>query len=212
MNYDFKQAIPAADRQGLEDGLSELATGGLFLLLGLLFLAEASSPPGLPAGFSAMLLPLVVIGGMAAARRAIAAAKVRLGSRGPRAVACPPPVARRRWLATATGGLAAAIGAGVAILLVTVIAVAPASEAWIPVLDGLLVASVLAYLGHRTGIFRFYVLAVVSAVLGLTASTAAMGLVWGSAVYFSTMGMALVVSGVLALRGFLRYNPPAAQA
>jgi hypothetical protein len=71
-------------------------------------------------------------------------------------------------------------------------------------MTGLLVGSLLAYLGHRTGIARLYVLAVVSAVVGVTASAGPQGLVWGSAIYFSTMGAVFVASGALALFAYLR--------
>ena len=55
---------------------------------------------------------------------------------------------------------------------------------------------------------RIVLAAVAFAVVGAASAVAAMGPVRGSAAYFGTMGLALVASGALALRDYLRHNQP----
>lgn len=191
-------------RYWYEDGVVEIAAGGIFLLLGLLFLVEGIAPAGsLPASFSAIGLPVVLIGGMWLAGRIVAAVKARLTYPRTGYVAYSQPARARRL---ATGIVAVVVGALVAGLLTR----APATLAWVPLLQGLIVGAALLYFGQRIGLTRFFVLALVSALAGVAASLAGLGESLGDAAYFGAMGVALLVSGGLTLRTYLsRTQPPA---
>ena len=72
--------------------------------------------------------------------------------------------------------------------------------------EGLIAGVVFAYMGYRVGLRRFYVLAGLSALLGVGASLAGLGDVLGTAVLFTGLGLALVVSGLVALATYLRQS------
>ncbi|MBI4492733.1 MAG: hypothetical protein HY690_08090, partial [Chloroflexi bacterium] len=135
-------------RYWYEDGLGELAIGCVVLLVGLLFLVEGLAPTGLlPDHFSSLGLIVLVFGGSWLANRVVATLKARLTYPRTGYVAYRRPTARRRIL---TGVAAGALGA----LVAGVLRAAPAALAWIPLLQGLLIAAFLLYLAHTLGLAR----------------------------------------------------------
>ena len=90
-------------RYWYEDGLADLGAGWVFALLGILFLLQALAPAGPLAGISAILLPLVVIGGGLLARWAIAGLKARITYPRTGYVSYRQPTGRRRWLTGLVG-------------------------------------------------------------------------------------------------------------
>jgi len=206
MRTDVDRAMRRARGYWYEDGLTEIAAGCILSLVGLLFLAEAVSPPDLlPTNFSSIGLIVVVVGGGWLARRVVAALKARLTYPRTGYVAYRRPSGRRR---VATVVLAAGMAALAAVLFAT----APASLAWIPALQGLIVGILLLYVGHTVGLARFYALAALSAVVGAAASLAGLGDILGDAVYFGAMGLALVVSGGITFLAYLSRNRPPSEA
>ncbi len=106
-------------RYWYEDGLADLGAGWVFALLGILFLLQALAPAGPLAGMSAILLPLVVIGGVLTAGWAIAGLKARITYPRTGYVSYPQPTRRRRWLT-------ALLALGMAVL----VAFSPPAGAW----------------------------------------------------------------------------------
>lgn len=207
MQSQIDHAIRRTRRYWYEDGIIEIALGCIFLAIGLLFFVDAATPLGpSAAGFSAIGLPIVVIGGSWIARRAVAAAKARLIYPRTGYVAYRRPPRSRRL---ATGIVAGAIAA----LVVGLFRAAPASPGWIPLVQGLLIGGgFLLYVAYRLGLTRFHVLALVSVVAGGAAALGGLGDILGSGAYFGAMGVALIVSGALTLRRYLRQTQPLAEA
>lgn len=194
---DIDEAQQRVKRYWYEDGLTEIAAGFLFVLVGLLFLAEASAPAGsLPPNFSAIGLPILIIVGVWLANRVIAALKERLTYQRTGYVAYHRPGRVHRLVTV----LVALVTAGLATLLLRSW---PASEQWIPAVEGLSIAIFLLYLAHTLGLPRFSILALASAIIGVAAALGSLSEELGTAIYFCAMGVCLLVSGGLTLRNYL---------
>jgi hypothetical protein len=207
---DIESTLAAAERHArqhpYQDGLAELGTGILFVLIGLLFTAEAAAPKGSFLDHSsAILLPVLVIGGYYIVARAIRALKARLSYPRTGYVAYPARDKQRsRWIGAVVAGI---LGAIIAALFVR----APASLDWIPAFDGIAVGAFLLFLGLRVAVPRFHALAVGSVLIGLAAALARAGESAGTAWYFGGMGLLLVAVGAWVLGGYLRAMPAPAQ-
>ncbi len=197
MEGDIDRVMQRTWRYWYEDGLAEMAVGVIFFLVGLLFLAEAMMRPGALTSLSAVGLPIVAIGGGILARRFVASAKARLIYPRTGYVSYHRKAGGRRL---AAGAVAGAVGATLSALLLTW----PASRSWIPALMGFAIGGSWLWLGYRVDLARYYALGLVSALAGAAAALAGLGDTLGCAFYFAVEGVALLVSGGLALRAYLR--------
>lgn len=195
MGNDVDRAVQRTRQYWYDDGLAEIATGCILMIIGLLFIGEARAV--ILSGASSIGLVIVVTGGFLLARRAVAIAKARL------------TYPRTGYVRYARGsrrskGLAGGVAAVMAFIVAMLFATAPASLTWIPALDGLMIGGFLLYLGHNLGISRFYAMASLSAAIGAAISLSGMGDILGSGIYFGAMGLTVILSGALALRSYLR--------
>lgn len=197
---DIEKTIRRTWRYWYEDGLAEMAQGIILLGVAAVFLAETQLPAGpLRGSLSAIGVPVIVVAGALVARRVLVAVKERIVY--PRTGYVAYHRARgRRALRGAIMG--AATGALVALLFT----LSPASHAWIPALEGLLFGGVFLYMGSRLDLLRLSVLGVLSALAGALISLAGLGDTPGSAAFFGTVGVALLMSGALTLSAYLRHN------
>lgn len=197
MRQDIDRAEQRSRQYWYEDGLVEIAAGCIFLAVGVLFLAEGLG--ALPSGASSLGLIVVVFAGMGVARRAVRWAKERITYPRTGYVRYRRPEGRRGYPMVTV-----AVGAGMAALVAALFGLAPASLAWIPALDGLLIGGFLLYSGHSLGLARFYLLALLSALVGVAASLGGLGDILGTGVYFAAMALALLLSGAIVLLRYLR--------
>ncbi len=183
------------------DGLTEIAFGGILLILGVYFYAQAVLPQEtllyqlLNIGFI-----LIVVGSGLFAGRFVSLLKKRLTYPRTGYVAYLKARRRHRWIGVF---LAMGIGALVAGLL----AAAPASLAWMPAITGLILAGALLCLGYRFGLLRFYLLSLLVLVTGISLALAGIGDSLGTAIFYALAGFALLLSGSLTLWAYLRHNP-----
>jgi hypothetical protein len=184
-------------RYWYEDGLADLGAGWVFALLSILFLLQALAPAGPLAGISAILLPLVIIGGGLLARWAIAGLKARITYPRTGYVSYRQPTGRRRRLS-------ALLAMGMAMLVAFFVVSGPVGQSWIPLLTGLVIGAGLLYIANRFGLGRYFVLAAASVVAGAAGSFLTRDIAAGDAIYFGAMAVCLVVSGGLTLWGYLR--------
>jgi hypothetical protein len=190
-------------RYWYEDGLVELAAGGLFLAIGIVLGAQGAVPEGSPAyAILGMAFPLVIVGGMLLGRRLIPAAKARLTYPRTGYVTYPLPSRRRRLFTT---GLAVVVAAGLGAAALTL---PQAPGGLLVLLQGLLLGVLLTILGQ--GLPRFFLLGGWSAILGVGLSRLTTSEETANGLLYGLTGLALVVSGGLVLAGYLRRNriPP----
>ncbi len=201
MRRDIDQTIQRSRRYWYDDGLGEIAIGVVLMAVGALLLTEAFRL--IPPGISALALPVVVIGGWWLAGLAVRAAKNRITYPRTGYVRYPRPARRPRRLVIAVG-----VGAAFAALAVVLALLAPASLAWLPTSDGVLVGAFFVYMAYSAGLARFYLLGLVSVIAGLSTSLSGLGDSMGSGVYFAATGAAIALSGVVVLALYLRSTRP----
>lgn len=207
MISQLEAAPRRAVRYWFDDGLAEIGGGLLFLAIAALFAVEGLAPAdSLPASFSALGLPIVILGGMAAVGFAVRALKQRLTFPRTGYVAYPKPGPMRRVLA-------GVIGAGVSLAIVWLLAARPSLESALGAIQGAALAVVFLALSLRTGLARLAVLGLLALGGGLGATYLGLGASLGSALAFGAAGVAALLSGAWALSHYVRITaPPAAEA
>jgi hypothetical protein len=108
---------------------------------------------------------------------------------------------RRIMISVVTGGLFAA--------LATVLVAAPhhPNIAVMPIFSGILFGLVLAIIGWRTAIPRFYLLALLSAAVGIALTFSGFENYPGLVAYYAASAVILLFTGACVLRSYLRQNP-----
>ena len=195
----FLDAERRAKRHWYEDGLTEIGIGGIFVVLALYFgaLGFAAARLGRVASVLVnLLMPVIVLAGGLGMRRLLRRAKEQLVY--PRAGYATYPRRRNvpRWVT-------AAIAGAIAGLTTALVRTAPGVDAWIPAFQGFLVAGFLLWLGRFAGLPRFSLLGLIAGLAGVGISLLQPDSNTAGALFFGAVGVALVVSGSLALRRFM---------
>ncbi len=183
-----------------EDGFVEIAVGILFLILGGYFFAGVWLPEtSRVRSWLDSSLILVFLAGVFLVRRLVRFLKARVTypRTGYVAYKKPEDAPRRRVVAAVSGGVIAAAFSAL-------LAVAPSARAWLPALNGLLFAVTGYLLARRTEVTRFYVLAAASALIGLAVVLGGYQDTQGLSLYYAVLGGAVILSGLVALRLYLR--------
>jgi hypothetical protein len=200
MTPDIQHIEQRTKRYWYIDGIAEIVMGGLSLILGAYFLLQVLLPEeSLAAQLLTAGMALVVIGLVFLGRRIIAFTKERLTYPRTGYVSYKQPPASRRWIAAA----AALVVASLAVLLS---AKAPPVVAWVPLISGLLIGAALVYFSYKVSLGRIFILAILSLLLGLVLGFSGLEDILALAIYYALMGLALSVSGGLALSHNLRQN------
>jgi MFS family permease len=195
------------------DGFIEIAIGGLFALIGgLLFLQSRVLSGSAPMVVFAVGVPLLIMGGSLLSKQLVRALKERVTypRTGYIAYEKKRDTGKRRWFVPAFALLLAL--AYIAADVLTSDAQVDLSSFGVPLMVGLIGGAAFAYAGYNVGVARFYVLGALAAVLGVAVSIAGLGDVLGTAVVFIGLGVAQVITGVLALAVYLRRNQGAQEA
>ena len=205
MKNDIDKVVQRTYRYGYEDGLWEIATGCMIVLCGLLLFGVDSIPPGWPlvsvlvaVGFTI----LVPIFGWLAVGRAVKALKNRITYPRTGYVSYRRPEGnRRRWLIVAGGAVGGALFGVLSIVHAQALVV-------MSIVEGLIIGASLLYLGYRLGLARFYVLAFLSALIGVVTARSGLDGLIVFAAYFGEMGLVLTASGLFTLRAYLSQSQP----
>jgi hypothetical protein len=188
------------------DGLPEILSGSVLLLVPLLLLVRGLLPKASPwRSLLVIVFSALVIGIFVLSRRLLNAVKTRVS--GPRA-----GFVRFADLDLKVHLLGLGLAAALVLLFVAVRAATANWIAWHLALTGLTLSLFFAFEARLLGLRRFYLLAALSLGLGLALALsrpAALGS--GLAAYFSGMGAALILSGAFTLRRFLRQAPASAE-
>lgn len=203
-NNDMQQVEKRVKRYWYTDGIAELASGGMFILLGLYFgIQVIFGEKSLFSIFLQVILVLVLIAGFLIVHKLVNTLKTRLTY--PRTGYVEyrvndREVKRRRWIIVT----AAAVLSGVSMLL----------EIYIINLDSvILITGLLAGIifitlrGRSSGLKRFYTLGGLAIVLGIVLSLSPLSQIKDLALFFGLLGIVIVISGVYVLRQYLNENP-----
>ena len=205
MKNNIDKVIQRTHRYWYEDGLAEITTGCMFVACGLFLFMMRFLRPGSPLAciVAVGLTGLVAFGGLFVSR-ALKAIKNRVTYPRTGYVSYRyPGSSGRPWI----------IGSGVGIALAVLGIVLSKADAptWLgsmSMAQGLILGAVLLYIGHRLGLARFYVLAFLSALIGVVVALGGFDDALGSAAYFGEMGFVLTASGLSTLRAYLSQTQP----
>jgi len=203
MDNQVDRVIQQTRRYWYEDGFVEIATGALFMVVAAL-LAAMELIPHDSTWFPIIVigLPLVIIAAGIPVKKFVGTLKERVTYPRTGYADFHHDTARSRWIV-------ASVAFAAAFIIVT-------GGKWldhIGAVAGLVMGAAFASLGVRLGALRFYVLAALSATIGLSLGLfASLSDPWQMAALMGGEGVALVASGLLALRHYLRQNPPLQEA
>lgn len=186
-----------------DDGLGEIALGPfLFLLGGVLFAQTVVREKSAIYQALGILSMIVVLSAGLLTGRIVSFLKRRITypRTGYVAFKKQDQSPKRRAAAVI---VAAIIGASVAALY----GLSPSVSTLFPAVNGLLFAVAVFFFAHKVGLTRFYVLAAVSAVIGIAIAAAGIGEIKGIGFFYMLFGIAITISGLTALIVYLKRSP-----
>jgi hypothetical protein len=207
--HQIDQVQQRVRRYWFEDGIAELATGSFFILLGLYFGIQGYFGEGsLMGGILQVSMVLVFIGGFYLERRLIHSLKNRITY--PRTGYVEYRVDEKN--AKRRRAIAAVAGAGIAAALVFLQRSVKGVNMVVLVSGAVAAFIFFALPATAGGIKRFYLLGALSLALGIVLSLSGLPQAYGLALYDCLMGIAMMISGGLTLRRYLKDNPSVAEA
>jgi uncharacterized membrane protein YcfT len=201
---DMEQVEQRVKRYWYTDGIAELASGGLFFLLGIYFGAQGFfGEKSLVSVILQISLVLLMIGGAFGVRWLVNALKARLTY--PRTGYVEYRVnekdAKVRRYVVAGVAMIIAIGS---IVLIDYIRGLDSMA----LITGLLVGVIfIALRGKSSGLKRFYALGGLAIVLGVALSFSGLSQAYNLGLFYGLIGIAILISGGLILRRYLNENP-----
>ena len=203
-NDDMKQVEKRVRRYWYTDGIAELASGGIFLLVGLYFGVLGYFQEGsLISVILQVSMILVFVGGAYGVRWLVNTLKSRLtyprtGFVEYRADDSEAKQRRRLFITVAIIITAASI------VLVDFFQKVDEMVLATGVLVGVIFISLR---GKSSGVQRFYVTGSLAIVLGIVLSFSKFTQVYNLALFYGVLGIVVLVSGIVVLRKYLRENP-----
>lgn len=207
MSDELKQSQLRTIQYFYVDGSFEFGLGLLCLILAVFFYAETSMHGWLAALVDGSLV-LIMIGGAWLIRHLITLLKEKVTwPRTGYVTYNRQNAANRGWRIAMGLGVGILVGILVAVVA-TVLSTTPGIHLnSMPMLSGFLLGVVFAFLGWRTTMLRFYLLALFSCMLGgVLAYSSAVDNV-ALAGYYLVFGLVLIAAGAFVLRAYLRQNP-----
>jgi hypothetical protein len=198
MSQQINDIIQRTYRYFYVDGLAEIASGGMFILVGSWLVVMALVEPGtLAVGIAALGLPVVILGGTFLLNRAVRNLKERYTFPRTGYVAYRHEKKdSKRWILI-----------GIALLLPFLLMFLPESWNELPLVIGGILGVVLVYIGYRMGVSRFYLPGGAAVLLGVLCSLFVQNETLGAGLTFLGTGLLLAASGGLVLRGYLQEHP-----
>jgi hypothetical protein len=202
---DMNQVERRVKRYWYTDGIAELASGGMFILLGLYFGVLGYFQEGsLISVILQVSMVLVMIGGAYGVRWLVNTMKSRL------------TYPRTGYVEYRVNEKDAKIRRYVVVAAAMIIAIASIVLGdYIRDLDsmvlitGVLVGIIfIALRGNSSGLKRFYVLGGLAIVLGIVLAYSKLPQVYSLALFYGLLGVAILISGGLVLQRYLAENPP----
>lgn len=204
MKDNFSDVEQRVKRYWFSDGISELAGGGMFFLLGIYFgIPQYLGENSLLSVILQSSLVLVMIGGIFLVRWLVTVLKTRLTY--PRTGYVEYRVDKGNALRRRTFVMAVAM---VAAFLMVLLA------RWIQIVDstvlitGIAVGGVFILLrGKSSGVQRFYFFGGISVILGIVLSLSGLPNGYSLAAFYSLMGLVVMAVGGVVLFRYLKENP-----
>jgi hypothetical protein len=202
MNDSADRVIQRTQTYWYSDGLAEIGVSIICLVLSAYFYGQATLAPGsllfriLDVGFL-----LILVGSGLIVRKLVTGLKTR--------VTYP----RTGYVNYKQPKLAQQLGTTISGIVISSIIVLIYSkwdhiEALMPAATGTLVGAALIFFAYRSKVLRFYLLAVISLLLGGGLSLSGLGEMMGLSYYYGLMALVLLTFGLLVLRDYLINTQP----
>jgi hypothetical protein len=209
MKDDLDKVQQRTLQYGYVDGLMECAFGGLCLLLGLYFYAQATLPPeSLLIKILDVSLVLIVLGGSFLIKALVTVAKEHITYPRTGYIAYRQARGLNRWVRTV-------IAAGISMLITALLTLSFANLiidfAWMPAVSGAVIGATMLVIAFRTMLTRFYILSMIAVVIGTGLAFAGSGNIFGLGIFYFLFGLAISTSGGITLYNYLRQAPPPAK-
>jgi len=203
-NNEIKQVEQRVKRYWYSDGIAELASGGLFVLLGIYFGAQGFLGEG---SFVSIILQvslvLMMVGGIFGVRWLVNTLKARLTY--PRTGYVEYRVNEKD--AKIRRYVVAGVAMIIAVASIVLIDYIRNLDSMV-LITGLLVGVIfIALRGKSSGLGRFYLLGGFAIMLGVTLSFSGLGQAYNLGLFYGLLGLAIMVSGGVVLRRYLNENP-----
>jgi len=188
------------------DGTFEFTFGGLCLLLAGFFYIQASMPESLLSTILTMSFVIITPAGAVLINRLVNRFKenITYPRTGYVAFQRPKEGLRRGIRAGFMLGLTAIIGGTVAAFITR----NPQTLDWMPLLTGFVFGGVFTWIGFRSALARFFVIALLIWISGFFLTMRGIGNMPGLSLFYALSGLILLLSGALTLWQYLRHNPP----
>ena len=205
MQPDLTQTKRRAAQYFFIDGSFELTFGALCLLLAGYFYIQVVLPSSLFSFFLTILFVMLIFGGTIVTNRFVRRFKERITYPRTGYIVYHSPRKRNRGLRVI---LVLGLMAVMIDLLVDILTNREKSMLWIPTLTALFLGFLLAFIGYRSRLPRFYGIAFLVILIGASLSWFGYGDISGLMYFFGMISLILFLSGGLTLWSYLRRNPP----
>ncbi len=185
-----------------DDGLVDLFVGGVFLLLGAFFTGSGLFQRGFITALTVGIgQPLIILVGFLVGKKVIPLLKEKYiyPRTGYVAYRERSKVSRRRRIVIA---LVSGAVTSAAILLV----LPNVGEALIWFISGIMIAAFIVFLGLRTGLIRYLILAGIAILIGAFVSIIGIVEPFQAALFYGLFGLTWAIQGGLSLAGYLGRN------
>jgi hypothetical protein len=205
---DMKQVEQRVKRYWYTDGIAELASGGIFILLGLYFGVLGYFKEGsLVSVILQASMVLVLVGGAFGVRWLVNTLKSRVTY--PRTGYVEYRVNEKD--AKVRRYVVAGVAMIIAIASIVLVDYIRGLDSMV-LITGVLVGVIfIALRGKSSGLKRFYLLGGLAIVLGIALAYSGLPQVYTLTLFYSLIGIAVLISRGLVLRRYLAENPPQAE-
>jgi hypothetical protein len=187
------------------DGTFEFTFGGLCLMLAFFFYIQATASENLSSSLFSLALMAIIPLGALLINRLIGRFKEQVTYPRTGYVAYQSSQPRQRMLRLGLKlGVAFIVGGSLA----AYITITPKALDWMAALTSLIFGLVLAFIGFRSGLMRFYLLGMLVMLSGVVLSIMGYGNIPGLALFYSLTSLILFTSGGLTLWAYIHQNPP----
>lgn len=202
MKDPVDRAMQRAQQYWYRDGLFELGAAVIFAVLGIYFYLTATLPEG--SGLKSLLessFVLLIVGGSFLGGWMLRMLKQRITYPRTGYVSYRKRTGKYQWILVIFTMIVSGITAAMLIN-------APGSLDMMPAATGVILGIILIFFSFRGGAVRFFILGLLSILVGLGLSMAGFGNQLGLSYYYFIVCIVLLLSGATALLNYLRTTEP----
>jgi hypothetical protein len=200
-NKSLDQITKRPIQYWFEDGIGELVTGGLFLLIGIYLVLQTMLTQSFWQAVVSILSVFVIGGGVILGRILIAKLKERLVYPRTGYVSYPKRPSK--------GKLAVTIGSVIAVAIaVIMLGSSDSTFNWTTLVIGAICGALMLFQAFQTGLFRLYIEAVLAVLMGATIGSLAPDSMVSSGLFFIIYGLVMTLAGACALRSYFQKALP----